>query len=265
MWKIDASGRMIPLLAVPGIAEPYNAPRQVLPPVFWQTGHIDAIRSAVILAKESMSGDVILPVLVDPRYTIDIDSLSDWRRAEWLVGQGDLEMVFPGRKPRSLPKDPALLVLDFDGVITDNRVWVDGEGRELAAANRSDGLRLGRLRRAGIEVLVLSTETNPVVAARCKKLNLPYMQGLAEKGEALQAVLKERGVDASRVVYLGNDINDLPCFSLVGCAVVVADAWPEARREADLILKNPGGAGAVGELCDLLLEVKRSGLEKENQ
>ncbi len=265
MWMIDSSGRMIPLLSVPGIAEPYNAPRQSLPPVFWQTGHVDAIRSGVILAKESMSGDVILPVLIDPRYTIDIDSLNDWRRAEWLVGQGDLEMVFPGRKPRPLPKDPALLVLDFDGVLTDNRVWVDGEGRELVAANRSDGLRLGHLRKAGVEVLVLSTETNPVVAARCKKLNLPYVQGLVEKGEALRAALQERGVDSSQVVYLGNDINDLPCFPLVGCAVVVADAWPEARREADLVLKNAGGAGAVRELCDLLLEAVQSGLEKENK
>jgi CMP-N-acetylneuraminic acid synthetase len=100
MWRIDAiSGQMLPLLAAEGIAEPYNAPRQVLPPVYWQTGHIDAVRPETILAG-SMSGKAILPLILDPRYTVDIDNPSDWVRAEWLVYYGGLEMVTPGRQRR---------------------------------------------------------------------------------------------------------------------------------------------------------------------
>ncbi|HEX9011970.1 MAG TPA: acylneuraminate cytidylyltransferase, partial [Anaerolineaceae bacterium] len=166
MWRIGADGRMVPLLQVEGIAEPYNAPRQQLPPVFWQTGHIDAVRPETILRKGSMSGDVILPLPVDPRYTVDIDTPNDWKRAEWLVRSGGLEMVFPGHQPRPMPDRIELLVLDFDGVLTDNRVFVDQDGREMVAAYRSDSLGLGMLRAAtGIEALVISKEVNPVVAA----------------------------------------------------------------------------------------------------
>ncbi len=254
MWRIDAQGRMAPLLSVPGIAEPYNAPRQALPPTYWQTGHIDAIRTACILQKHSLSGDVILPLQIDPRYAVDIDTVNDWRRAEWLVMQGDLPMVCPGAIVRPLPSNVRLVVFDFDGVMTDDRVWIDQDGCEQVVVSRSDGMGINLLRDAGIDAIVLSTETNPVVAARCKKLRLPYLQGLKNKTEALQAEISQRQVEAAQVVYLGNDVNDIPCFPMVGCAVVVANAHPEARRQADLVLTRTGGDGAVRELCDLLLQ-----------
>ncbi len=96
MWRVDsASGRMTPLLSVPGVAEPYNAPRQSLPPVYWQTGHVDAVRPSAILEKGSMSGDYVLALRLDPRYTVDLDSLADWEHAEWMVEKGGLEMVWP--------------------------------------------------------------------------------------------------------------------------------------------------------------------------
>jgi N-acylneuraminate cytidylyltransferase len=254
MWRLDpAGGPMQPLLTVEGIAEPYNAPRQVLPPVYWQTGHVDAIRPRAILEQHSMSGAVILPVQVEPRYTVDIDNPWDWQRAEWLAWNGGLEMVWPVPH-RPLPEQVALLVLDFDGVLTDNRVWVDETGRESIAANRSDSIGLNRLRAAGVQVLVLSTETNPVVAARCRKLNLPVLQGVADKAQALQDYLQQHDLPAQQTVYLGNDINDLPCFPIVGCAVVVADAQPEAAAHADRLLTQRGGYGAVRELCDQILE-----------
>ena len=124
----------------------------------------------------------------------------------------------------------------------------------MVAASRSDGIGLEALRRAGADVVVISKETNPVVAARCQKLNLPFVQGIEDKGPALTRLLEERGVDPARVVYLGNDTNDLPCFPLVGWAVAVADAWPEVIRQADYVLSRPGGHGAVRELCDLILK-----------
>jgi N-acylneuraminate cytidylyltransferase len=255
MWRIGADGRMTPLLQVDGIAEPYNAPRQSLPPVYWQTGHIDAIRVETVLRKHTLSGDVILPLVVDPRFTVDIDNLNDWRRAEWLAREAGLDMVFPGRRPRPMPERVDLLVMDFDGVLTDNRVWVDGEGRELVAAYRSDSLGLNLLRKnTGIELLVLSQEVNPVVAARCNKMRIPYLQGIEDKPAALAQILKERGIAPEHTIFIGNDVTDAACFPLVGWAVAPVDSQTEALRQADFVLSRKGGHGAVRELAELLIE-----------
>ncbi len=109
------------------------------------------------------------------------------------------------------------------------------------------------LKKAGFEAMVFSTETNPVVAARCKKMKLPVYQGVEAKGQVLQNLLEEKGVPGENVIFVGNDVNDLPCFPLVGCAVAVADAHPMCLPQADLMLSKPGGFGAVRELCDLIL------------
>lgn len=256
MWILDPEqGPMSSLLDVAGVEEPYNAPRQILPPVYWQTGHIDAIRPAVILEKGSMSGKAIYPVLIDPRFTVDLDTLNDWVRAEWLVSFGGLEMVWPGRPRRSMPKNIQLVVLDFDGVVTDNRVWTDEKGREVVAAYRSDSLIMHTMKKAGVGVIILSSETNPVVAARARKMGLDSIHGvgLDDKAVVLRNLLQDRKIDPAQVVYVGNDINDLPCFDVVGWAVAVADALPEVLRAADYVLSKSGGHGAVRELCDLIL------------
>jgi YrbI family 3-deoxy-D-manno-octulosonate 8-phosphate phosphatase len=253
MWQITEQGRMTPLLSLPAIPEPYNTPRQALPQTYWQTGHIDAIRLSTIMQKGSLTGDIIYPLQIDPHYAVDIDTLRDWQSAEWLINQGDLPMIQPGRNKRLLPKQIDLLVFDFDGVMTDDRVWVDQEGRESVAANRRDGLGIAMLRKAGIPMVVLSTETNPIVAARCRKLELTAIQGVEDKQIALQSLLEERKIEPQHVVYLGNDVNDLPCFPYVGCAVVVANAHPDVIAQADLVLTNAGGHGAVRELCDKII------------
>ncbi len=253
MWRIEDDGYMRPLLTVEGIPEPYNAPRQRLPQTFWQTGHLDVMWRRTLLEKGSMTGQRILPLLVEPRYTVDLDNPWDWERAEWTALHRDLDMVWPGRRPRPMPQRVDLLVLDFDGVFTDNRVWVDETGREAVMAHRGDGMGLEMLRKAGIRAVVLSKETNPVVTARCRKLNLPVWQGVEDKATLLRRLLEEWQVDPRFTVYLGNDVNDIPCFSLVGWAVVVADAHPQAKRAADKVLRTPGGFGAIRELVDLIL------------
>jgi len=260
MWRLPGgeNAPMKNLLEMEGIAEPYNTPRQLLPPVYWQTGHVDAIRTTTILETRSMSGSVIYPLLIDPRYTVDLDNLYDWVKYEWVAAFGGLDFVSPGQKRRSMPEEVRMLVLDFDGVITDNRVWTDQEGRESVASNRSDSEGLSRLSKVGVDAVVISKETNPVVAERCQKLNLPFVQGVQEKGPALMRLLKERGVESAQVIYLGNDTNDLACFPLVGWGVAVADAQPSVRRAADYVLAQAGGGGAVRELCDLILS-KRKG------
>ncbi len=254
MWKIEPEGRMIPLVGVPGITEPYNSPRQILPEAYWQTGHIDAIRTHVILDKQSMSGRVILPLIIDPRYTVDLDKPSDWRTAETLVRDGGLTFVDPANERRTLPTKVSLLVMDFDGVLTDNRVWVTQNGEEAVAANRSDSLGLALLlEQKKVASLVLSKERNPVVEARCRKINVPVLQGIDDKATALKNYLVEKKIDPKHVVYIGNDTNDLPCFPVAAFAFAPADALPEVQRRADWVLENQGGRGAVRELCDILL------------
>jgi YrbI family 3-deoxy-D-manno-octulosonate 8-phosphate phosphatase len=257
MWRFQGYDKpMKPLLEVEGIAEPYNAPRQILPPTYWQTGHIDAIRTKTITRKNSLTGDVVYPLVIDPRYTVDIDTPVDWAKYEALVYQGGLDLVTPDtRQRRGMPKKFEMIIFDFDGVFTDNRVWTDQDGREMVAASRSDSLKFGVLREKGIEVMILSSEPNPVVAARAKKMGVEVMHGVGiqEKGRVMREVLEKKNVKADNVVYVGNDINDLPCFEIAGWSVAVPDAYPEVLQAADFVLSKPGGYGAVRELCEIIL------------
>ena len=256
MWRFNGFDVPLnPLLQVEGIAEPYNAPRQVLPPVYWQTGHIDAIRTSTITAKLSMTGDVVYPLVIDSRYSVDIDTPADWVKYESVVYSG-LDMVMPvGGVRRPMPRKIDLIICDFDGVLTDNRVWVDQDGRETVAAYRSDSPRVHELRQRGIEVMIISSEANTVVAARAKKMGVEAIHGvgLQDKGRVMRDVLAKKNIKAENVVYIGNDLNDLPCFEVAGWSVAVADAFPEVIRAADYVLKTRGGHGALREVCDLIL------------
>ncbi len=256
MWRFNGEGKPLnPLLEVPGIAEPYNAPRQILPPVYWQTGHIDAIRVSTIVNKKSLTGDVIYPLLIDPIYTVDIDTLPDWAKYEALVYSG-LEMVSPGKPRRARPDAIQMIICDFDGVVTDNLVITDQDGKESVTASRSDSMHIKKLHELGVEVMILSSEPNPVVMARAKKMGVEAIHnvGMQNKGRVMREVLDQKNVKAENVIYVGNDLNDLPCFEIAGWSVAVADAYPEVIRAADHVLTRTGGHGAVRELCEIVLK-----------
>jgi 3-deoxy-D-manno-octulosonate 8-phosphate phosphatase (KDO 8-P phosphatase) len=149
----------------------------------------------------------------------------------------------------------SLVVYDFDGVMTDNRVLVDETGREAVMVNRSDGLAVSMMRALGIPQVILSTETNPVVAARAGKLRLPVVQGLADKVPALEGYAAEHGYDLAATVYIGNDMNDLEAMRRVGMPIAPADAHPLIRALAVFVTRARGGEGVVREfyesfLCD---------------
>jgi N-acylneuraminate cytidylyltransferase len=256
MWRFHGENKPLnPLLQVEGIAEPYNAPRQILPPAYWQTGHIDAIRISTITQKKSLTGAVVYPLLIDPKYTVDIDTPADWAKYEALVYSG-LEMVSPGNPRRPIPENIKLIITDFDGVITDNHVITDQDGRESVLASRGDSMHIKTLREKGIEVIILSSEPNPVVLARAKKMGIEALHnlGMEHKDHAMLHVLEQKNLKAENVIYLGNDLNDLPCFEIAGWSVAVADAYPEVLRAADHVLTKNGGHGAVRELCELILK-----------
>lgn len=146
-----------------------------------------------------------------------------------------------------------LLVLDFDGVLTDNRVLVDETGREAVWCHRGDGWGIARLRDAALPVVVLSTEENGVVAARCRKLRVPCVQGERDKLAALRRLAAEAGVGPEAVAFVGNDVNDADCLEWVGFPIVVADAMAMVRPLARYVTALPGGHGAVREVCDWIL------------
>ena len=148
-------------------------------------------------------------------------------------------------------------VFDFDGVFTDNRVWVNERGEELLAFTRSDGLGLRRLDEVGVRYLIVSMEQNPIVGARAQKLRAECLQGVDDKLPVVREHAERLGVTLEDTAYVGNDINDAECLRAVGVPVVPADAWPEVKPLARWVLTRAGGTGCVREFCDAVWEAQR--------
>lgn len=159
---------------------------------------------------------------------------------------------------RPLLEQVRLAVFDFDGVFTDNRVWVNERGEEALAFSRSDGLGLRRLDDVGVRSLIVSMEENAIVGARARKLHIDCVQGIVDKLSVLKERATEAGVSLEQTAFIGNDINDAECLRAVGCPVVPADAWPEVRPLARWVLSRVGGDGCVREFCDGVWEAQRA-------
>ncbi|MCK1795608.1 acylneuraminate cytidylyltransferase [Streptomyces sp. XM4193] len=187
-------------------------------------------------------------VRTDPARTLEVDDPHDLARARALAPLLDA----PGSS-RPTFADLDAVVLDFDGTQTDDRVLIDSDGREFVSVHRGDGLGIAALRRSGLKLLILSTEQNPVVAARARKLRLPVLHGIDRKDLALKQWCEEEGVAPERVMYVGNDVNDLPCFGLVGWPVAVAGAHDVVRDAARTVTTAEGGFGAIREIAAWLL------------
>jgi 3-deoxy-D-manno-octulosonate 8-phosphate phosphatase (KDO 8-P phosphatase) len=151
-----------------------------------------------------------------------------------------------------------LVAFDFDGVFTDNMVYVSQDGSESVRCSRFDGLGLRKLDRAGIGTIIISLETNPVVTARSRKLGIRCIQSCEDKRTALENVARDMQISLDQVAFVGNDINDLPCLTCVGLPIVVQDAHPDVLPYARYQTKTPGGHGAVREVCDLFERVLAS-------
>ena len=151
-------------------------------------------------------------------------------------------------------KSIKLLVYDFDGVMTDNKVYLDQYGSEMVQVSRADGLGVSEIRKLGIQQIILSTETNPVVSARAKKLNLFCIQGVDNKAQALVDYCENHQIELSEVAYVGNDINDFEAMKLVGITLCPTDAHVSIKEISQYILKSKGGEGVSREIFDLLTQ-----------
>ncbi|PKA36502.1 acylneuraminate cytidylyltransferase [Streptomyces sp. SM8] len=225
--------------------------RQDRPEDLLETGSAYAMRGDGFRAvRHRFFGRTAL-VRTDPARVLEIDDPHDLARARALAPLLDRNEAPGARRPG--PGDVDAVVLDFDGTQTDDTVQIDAEGRERVSVHRGDGLGIAALRDAGIPLLILSTEQNPVVTARARKLRIPVLHGVDRKDEALKQWCDEQGVDPARVLYAGNDANDLPCFALAGWPVAVASAHEPVRRAARAVTTAPGGRGAVREIASWLL------------
>ncbi|WP_155346466.1 N-acetylneuraminate synthase family protein [Acrocarpospora pleiomorpha] len=238
VWSIDGSGIN---------HDPAHRPRrQDREPHYRETGAFYVMRTAGLRERGHRFFGTVAVQPVPARHAVEVDTPEDLEIVRALAPFVD--------EPQ--PIDVDAVITDFDGVHTDDRAYVDSEGREMVAVSRSDGMGVALLKRSGVKLLVLSTEQNPVVAARARKLGVPVLQGLNTKQTALRDWLAIEGLDPARVAYVGNDLNDLACMQLVGWPVAVPDAHPRVRAAARVVLTRTGGAGAVRELCDRVLAAR---------
>lgn len=149
-----------------------------------------------------------------------------------------------------------LLALDFDGTLTDGFVYTGQDGNESVRCSRRDGLGINALKRFGIDVVVISTETNSVVAVRCKKLGIESFSGISgdKKLDVLKKCMKKKEILRSQIAYMGDDVNDIGCLEFAGVAITVADGHESCKYHADYVTKRTGGNHAVREVCDLILK-----------
>jgi len=152
-------------------------------------------------------------------------------------------------------KKISLFTLDFDGVFTDNRVFIDENGKETVVCDRSDslGLKMLREKRPDVTVIVISKETSKVVKARCDKLKITCYTGIDDKLTTFQKIITDMKLEPAHVAYMGNDVNDLECMTYAGIGVAVADSDPKVLAIADYITRKNGGRGAIREFIDIVL------------
>jgi len=244
LWKTGPNGHAAGINHDPSV----RLLRQQREAQFIETGAVYVMRTDGFLrhGHRFFGRTVLHEIPIERR--LEIDEPVDFQIADLLLKRRER-----AEKTRSLPQPVKALVMDFDGVFTDNKVVVLPDSREAVLCNRADGMGIRLLREVGLPMLVLSTEQDPVCHARCRKLQLDCLNAVQDKAPVLRDWAADRGIALDKTVYLGNDVNDLECMAIVGCPAAVSDAHPAARKAARIVLSARGGHGAVREIADLIL------------
>ena len=146
-------------------------------------------------------------------------------------------------------------VFDFDGVLSNNLVYLNQTGEESVACSRADGLAFDVLRKLRKPVYILSTEANPVVAMRAKKLKIPVIQGVSDKVLAIKGLVDDNNYNLKNILYIGNDLNDYLVMQMCGFTACPADSHPRIKQISGISLKTNGGQGVVRELLEDVLHL----------
>lgn len=226
--------------------------RQDVEPQFQETGAFYVMRAQSYRSSHYRFTGRIGIQSVDPAWAVDVDAPDDLDRAR------ELAAGFDGVRADGLNTVRAL-VTDFDGVHTDDTALVDETGRESVRVSRSDGLGVQMLREAGVPLLILSKERNAVVSARAAKLGAEVLQAIDDKATAVREWAAEQAIALEQIAYVGNDVNDIGAMQVVGFPVAVADAHPQVRVWARLVLSRNGGDGALRELAQMMINARDEG------
>ncbi|MDQ0614667.1 YrbI family 3-deoxy-D-manno-octulosonate 8-phosphate phosphatase [Microbacterium sp. W4I4] len=245
LWRRDADGHAVAI----NHDAAHRPRRQDREPHHLETGAFYAFDAAGFRRFQHRFFGLVGIVDVPERTAIEIDDEHQLAVAEALAAA--TAGVDAGAADAAITA--SALVTDFDGVHTDDTATVDSEGRESVRVSREDGMGVSRLRRAGIPMLILSTEQNPVVARRAEKLQVPVLHGIDDKAAALTAWATENGIRLADIAYVGNDVNDLGSLGIVGWPIAVANAHPEVKAAARVVLTRRGGEGAVREVIERML------------
>jgi YrbI family 3-deoxy-D-manno-octulosonate 8-phosphate phosphatase len=225
--------------------------RQDINPQYLEAGSVYAMKTEGFLeARHRFFGRIAMHEIPASR-VFEIDEPKDLIIAESLMNQLTCK-----EKLKIIQNSVKAVILDFDGVFTDNKVIVFQDGTEAVICDRGDGMGIEMLKKKGIPVWVISKEKNPVLTARCKKLKIECYYGIENKWNILKTQLLNQNIDPQYVVYMGNDINDIECMKNVGFGVAPSDAHPEVIKVAVTVMKNKGGDGAIRELSDMISNLK---------
>lgn len=245
LWRRDKTGDAVGI----NHGKTVRPLRQEREPQFLETGAVYVMRGQGFKqAKHRFFGKTAVYVM-PPERCLEIDELVDFRVAEMLLRERQQQWNL-----RTLPDPIAAVVLDFDGVFTDNKVMVFQDGREAVVCDRSDGWGIAQLKGLGVPILVLSSEENQVVQARCDKLGIACKHGVQDKLAVLRTWAEEYTIDLSQVIYIGNDVNDMACLQAVGCGIAVGDAHPQVQAVVHITLSSSGGCGAIREVAEIIQE-----------
>jgi YrbI family 3-deoxy-D-manno-octulosonate 8-phosphate phosphatase len=147
------------------------------------------------------------------------------------------------------------IIFDFDGVLTDNRVFCDSNGNEFVACSRADGLAFDVLKKLKYNLIILSTEKNPVVSARAKKLGIPVIQGVSNKKDELMRMEHDGSINLEHSMFVGNDLNDYRAMEVCGYRCCPFDSHPLIKEFSNVVLKTMGGHGVVREVAESVLRI----------
>ena len=255
LWGFDAEGRGV---GINHNEREQRKRRQDLPPQFCESGAIYSVRLEPFLRTgQRFCGSVALyPVNHPP---VEIDTLDDFALCSQLAQAGGACEISADRLARV-----KAIVMDFDGVHTDNLVITDQNGIESVRTSRGDGMGLSHLRSSGrFAMMILSKERNPVVLKRAEKLQLEVHHAVDDKVAALESWLGDRGLGWDDLLYVGNDVNDRGAIEHAGLSACPSDSHPEILGISDWILPLPGGHGALRAMADAILSALAPAAEQD--
>jgi len=233
--------------------DPWNrGRRQDRQPLYLENGSIYVFKPQLLRETGNRLGGKIARYTMPYWKSFEIDTPENVDLCEYYFRKY-LRPYWRAREAGLAAFKPDLIVYDFDGVMTDNRVLVLQDGTEGVIANRADGWGISQLRQAGFRQIILSTETNPIVSTRAKKLGVEVLQGSGDKPRDLIGYCQSHDIALERVLYVGNDVNDLEAMRLVGYPVAPADGHPAVLALAKHVTQSRGGEGVIKEISEMLL------------